>query len=193
MVEGSHPTRMRGLKLQEVYYDQIYLERRIPRGCVDWNHAFCAFRKHLQQSHPTRMRGLKSLENYITGELEFVASHADAWIEIAYKPTKRSNLSCRIPRGCVDWNFLSLERRSDMAGSHPTRMRGLKFTTIIELTTFYLSHPTRMRGLKSYTRHRLLFLWVSHPTRMRGLKSVRQMLVKESQQSHPTRMRGLKY
>ena len=142
---------------------------RIPRGCVDWN-----------VSPPT------------TNNICWVASHADAWIEI--KQQYELIVSLPVASHADAWIEISLSVSAKASTkSHPTRMRGLKFTSSCNVVVFKPSHPTRMRGLKCWigiqrsmtdlvASHAdawieiLLFscpfsYLLSHPTRMRGLKS----------------------
>ncbi len=100
---ASHPSRMRGLKYSVV--------GTVPYPCA--------------KSHPSRMRGLKFQDAFRLNIKPFVASLADAWIEIHVLPVLThqsdqvasladawieisqslgSNVpsSSRIPRGCVD-------------------------------------------------------------------------------------------
>ena len=57
----SHPTRVRGLKLDMEI--ELYSSK---------------------QSHPTRVRGLKLTPNYAGGLYDRVAPHAGAWIETSF-------------------------------------------------------------------------------------------------------------
>ena len=75
----SHPTRVRGLKLDSG--EKVIL---------------------FAQSHPTRVRGLKLAKGVHDLIISCVAPHAGAWIE-----TLRLNANAfrdfrRTPRGCVD-------------------------------------------------------------------------------------------
>ena len=81
----------------------------------------------------------------------------------------------------------------DDGGSHPTRVRGLKWSShnitliyyavaphpgawieilypLVAVWMRYLSHPTRVRGLKCRMAAYARFVSLSHPTRVRGLK-----------------------
>ena len=71
------------------------------------------------------MRGLKLDLEHEGYEGMPVASYTDAWIEMR---TSQERYQCR--------------------GSHPTRMRGLKYESEPNRFPRYGSHPTRMRGLK---------------------------------------------
>ena len=77
--------------------------------------------------------------------------------------------------------------------SHPTRVRGLKFSCFFNKLPIARSHPTRVRGLKYHLLDSTMFRLVSHPTRVRGLKLKRCRIVWIRFPSHPTRVRGLKF
>ena len=101
--------------------------------------------------------------------------------------------------------------------SHPSRVRGLKFTDRSDRTAPIWSHPSRVRGLKYLAPEPPDARHQSHPSRVRGLKS--DVKIRESQtaavapftgawieiwcrvhhrrltwqKSHPSRVRGLKF
>ena len=77
---GSHPTRVRGLKLVHLVTVDL-----VAGG-----------------SHPTRVRGLKLdlLDNMI--RRPYVAPHAGAWIETQRFFDNFIGIFRRTPRGCVD-------------------------------------------------------------------------------------------
>ena len=99
--------------------------------------------------------------------------------------------------------------------SHPTRVRGLKPSSLGGSVHIAQSHPTRVRGLKHFFNVPLRLLWKvaphagawietatplwvsdnlkSHPTRVRGLKPVFCQYTMPGDKSHPTRVRGLKH
>ena len=64
------------------------------------------------------------------------------------------------------------------AVSHPSRVRGLKFTVAVLMPTTSASHPSRVRGLKLMIRHAMSWSSASHPSRVRGLKFLKHLIVK---------------
>ena len=170
----SHPTRMRGLKYYQRYWDDgwwivashadawieiiyrkslvVFPTSRIPRGCVDWNKYSSTFLSFNARSHPTRMRGLK-----------------------LSKPCCILRQQCRIPRGCVDWNHREFASKTCPGTSHPTRMRGLKYQFIYWKTSNRIVASHADAWIEITDGYRPVFMGnTSHPTRMRGLKSLRK-------------------
>ena len=76
-----------------------------------------------------------------------VASLADAWIKI-----------------------MKAHSIDNVIGSHPSRMRGLKFYKFCATSINIQSHPSWMRGLKLERGETEMRKTRSHPSRMRGLK-----------------------
>ena len=79
-----------------------------------------------------------------------VAPHAGAWIEILKKSPRKSVNSVAPHAGA--WIEMNPKYQISLliAGSHPTRVRGLKCVELAILFGAALSHPTRVRGLKFY-------------------------------------------
>ena len=77
-VTFSHPTRVRGLKLN---YRAIMLLNQV--------------------SHPTRVRGLKLFMALVIPLLQVFAPHTGAWIETTHT-LKLARVNIRTPHGCVD-------------------------------------------------------------------------------------------
>ena len=121
----SHPTRVRGLKLNGTVRQRI--ERDVAPHAGAWieTRQQRAIGCHFAQSHPTRVRGLKQTDSYRTlllcGESHptrvrglkpqcsaetlrhgGVAPHAGAWIETELQPFDQGTFWSRTPRGCVD-------------------------------------------------------------------------------------------
>ena len=71
-------------------------------------------------------------------------------------------------------------------------MRGLKLIRAFAMARKDKSHPSRMRGLKWSTEKQEQLGLLSHPSRMRGLKSTYFSTIFRMKMSHPSRMRGLK-
>ena len=127
----SHPTRVRGLKLQH----------GLPRAAVGavaphagaWIETMqlMGTSSPMRRSHPTRVRGLKPRT---TGKVL----------------NKRMSHPTRVRGLKLSFLVLSLESKR----SHPTRVRGLKpeFATMSRRPG--MSHPTRVRGLKRVTKRR---------------------------------------
>ena len=126
-------------------------------------------------------------------ETFFVASHADAWIEICLVVIDECGNYCRIPRGCVDWNPSIVMTCPNSIKSHPTRMRGLKSVenVTVQPKAQVASHADAWIEIKIAFLESTLN--PSHPTRMRGLKFVQESMFPLLKASHPTRMRGLKF
>ena len=79
------------------------------------------------------MRGLKYLSHWRNDVTIKVASLADAWIKIETP----MQLLMHLP-------------------SHPSRMRGLKFSSVHICQLLISSHPSQMRGLKWQEREKKL-------------------------------------
>ena len=165
----SHPTRVRGLK----FFGFVVAQSQ------------CA-------SHPTRVRGLKSSTSQEIVTVLIVAPYTGAWIEILFY------LLSPLPRPVAPytgaWIEIQIRHRKMVTlwPSHPTRVRGLKSSSLLLPRYTATSHPTRVRGLKfllniisdnvvnvaPYTGA-WIEIWkvktenkviMSHPTRVRGLK-----------------------
>ena len=121
----SHPSRVRGLK----YNPHFHRETRF-------------------KSHPSRVRGLKSRPGEEPAPRSAVAPFTGAWIEI--EPCPDVCRPSRVAPFTGAWIEISSARagRPGARGSHPSRVRGLKFTRAVEDRHDLLSHPSRVRGLK---------------------------------------------
>ena len=147
---GSHPARVRGLKLDDR-----------GEGVI------------LPRSHPARVRGLKHAHiNGIDSAL-CVAPRAGAWIETLTVQTLSGTVTVAPRAGAwIETSghaIVSKERKvAPRAGawietrmcwtgpascttSHPARVRGLKRLWMLFLLWFIQSHPARVRGLKPCT------------------------------------------
>ena len=93
------------------------------------------------------MRGLKCSFSAEFKTFNNVAPYTGAWIEIQ----------------SVTMLWLKVK-------SHPTRVRGLKYTDLDKQAEIVKSHPTRVRGLKFSRSGDGIGFPSSHPTRVRGLK-----------------------
>ena len=187
---------------------------RIPRGCVDWNWMCLLFDFLLERRIP---RGCVDWNFFILlhNIIYYVASHADAWIEILHpKPAK---YKLNVASHADAWIEIILSRvlRCDyLVASHADAWieitmvarwlnreycripRGcVDWNLALDGGTYQLppSHPTRMRGLKFPSINYPSLNVSSHPTRMRGLKFEDLFILVGEDKSHPTRMRGLKF
>ena len=144
----SPPSRRRGLKFF-VLRNGLLCYCRLLRGGVDWNPTKAIWAPGIWRSPPSRRRGLKLFFAPTHALPLFVASFAEAWIEIRVKRAIFKCVACRLLRGGVDWNYygvvlLWLEvcrllrggvdwnrlvvcSKSRGTESPPSRRRGLKF------------------------------------------------------------------
>ena len=99
----SHPTRVRGLKLDAA---AIHVIKRA--------------------SHPTRVRGLKHVGRRGWPECHRVAPHAGAWIETElYERVTAAGKVAPHAGAWIETGSRRMKARA-AAASHPTRVRGLK-------------------------------------------------------------------
>ena len=70
---------------------------------------------------------------------------------------------------------MSEDGRERIAKSHPTWVRGLKYSDFYLSDTGQKSHPTWVRGLKFGEQLREIQADRSHPTWVRGLKFMREV------------------
>ena len=144
-------------------------------------------------SPPSRRRGLKFRYKTILSQAAWVASFAEAWIEIFFAPFARIRAYSRLLRGGVDWN-------SALSGSHcvafrspPSRRRGLKYKENKNILTKMSSPPSRRRGLK-YMQPAVLISKSSRLLRGGVDWNIRiQSILLACIQSPPSRRRGLKF
>ena len=188
----SPPSRRRGLK-SFPHPQKIKRKSRLLRGGVDWN----GYPQYPQQ-YP-----------------QYVASFAEAWIEINAHPCFLVPYAGRLLRGGVDWNKEDGEPMFTLTGSPPSRRRGLKFKRFANLYTVFLvasfaeawieMYSTTLNGFCSSNVASFAEAWieictvgcvaihlVSPPSRRRGLKWGRIVEKFGSQESPPSRRRGLK-
>ena len=121
---GSHPSRVRGLKL-------IYIDPETKP----------------KESHPSRVRGLKPFIRRVIVGNELVAPLTGAWIETL------KDMSSFLEQKSHPSRVRGLKHRKVMKQcrtdwSHPSRVRGLKLFTFIKPNQDTRSHPSRVRGLK---------------------------------------------
>ena len=78
--------------------------------------------------------------------------------------------------------------------SHPTGVRGLKFTSCYNAAEVDLSHPTGVRGLKSVAHAWRTLTVVVAPHWGAWIEIYAgMMIITRITQSHPTGVRGLKF
>ena len=162
------------------------------------------------------MRGLKSCLCFWCYRCNYVALYTSAWIEIPRACATRFRKWSRTLHECVDWNNYDDGKEESPIESHSTRVRGLKYPTLIlshicDNVALYtsawieiqlgfngiikkvMSHSTRVRGLKF-----LKFEWrlknesVALYTSAWIEISQHPLPQPTSQTSHSTRVRGLK-
>ena len=135
----SHPSRVRGLKFVSEAVDGLSAYVAPFTGAwIEINFAAQDFFP-AAASHPSRVRGLKSLDVTGTTDTNVVAPFTGAWIEI---------LKERLPVGITlvapftgAWIEISAYTGygSDVSGSHPSRVRGLKLAGLLMLLKLRLS------------------------------------------------------
>ena len=108
---------------------------RLLRGGVDWNKLGVNVPCQEMLSPPSRRRGLKSCIQLLCHRL-FVASFAEAWIEIYFETDKTKK-----PQ------------------SPPSRRRGLKYSYLYYMLDDSVSPPSRRRGLKYFFNSLLVILF----------------------------------
>ena len=97
----SHPSRVRGLKPPPCRYGgggRLSHPSRV-RGLKPA--ARCQYPRS-SRSHPSRVRGLKHWDDATASYPWFVAPLTGAWIETPLSPHGRMSGCCRTPHGCVD-------------------------------------------------------------------------------------------
>ena len=94
-----------------------YLEKnsRLLRGGVDWNKGHTNIYAGKDESPPSRRRGLKFMKVCVDKRIQFVASFAEAWIEIVVANVGVVGVSRRLLRGGVDWNRINPPRLHERA------------------------------------------------------------------------------
>ena len=185
----SPPSRRRGLK--SIYSgSHLELSCRLLRGGVDWN----PFQPLLGPMHRCRLlRGGVDWNIHPATRYRFVyvASFAEAWIEICPSRLVGGWADCRLLRGGVDWNTFdgttdSARKSRLLRGGVDWNMEPLTCCCNVYVASFAEawieiegcsiferrngSPPSRRRGLKLRSVCLGIFLLVSPPSRRRGLK-----------------------
>ena len=166
---GSHPSRVRGLKLvgnHESPPPQASHPSRV-RGlkrCRSWWTLGSTL-----WSHPSRVRGLKPLAPGCV--IKDHKSH----------PSRVRGLKQR------GWRLYRLRSRS-----HPSRVRGLKRGKFSAACGANLVAPLAGAWIEMNTRTAPGWTRMSHPSRVRGLKYEGDIIKVNYTVSHPSRVRGLK-
>ena len=129
---GSHPSRVRGLK----YCHGLKLFKILkshPSRVRGLKYISKDLKEVAKQSHPSRVRGLKYIFRVWKLYAYNVAPFTGAWIEIRHQGGDVISLVGRTLHGCVDWNHYGLEHGIPSVASYPSRVRGLKFSTLYQI------------------------------------------------------------
>ena len=146
-------------------------------------------------------------------KLDYVASFAEAWIEIPARadlsslqeslPSRKRGLKyrrtptappdgSRFLRGSVDWNnIINTCSLTTVDASFAEAWFEIHWRYIFNV--FFWSLPSRKRGLKLSDSEIPRGKVMSLPSRKRGLKSMNQLVEIGTNMSLPSRKRGLKY
>ena len=125
---ASHPLRVRGLKLKRRRMIRTW-NCRILYGCVDWNKPTLQSIR-CTKSHPLRVRGLKHYKSIDKHEKAKVASFTGAWIETPISD------GYEVRPWVASFTGAWIETSPSLSPyqtdkSHPLRVRGLKLLEIL--------------------------------------------------------------
>ena len=153
-----------------------------------------AFSLAISASHPSRVRGLKITSNKKKVLNYVVAPFTGAWIEKLRHSSYIYSFYIVAPfTGAWIENVQEVVNVVKKAGSHPSRVRGLKSHHLYQRQSPYIVAPFTGAWIENTTDGTItLNRLKSHPSRVRGLKTDGSSQPLGLQESHPSRVRGLK-